>query len=60
MNPLIEKLVQEVGLTEAQATQSIAVMKAYIKEQLPPMMQGIVDNFMQEKAASEDSNDFMG
>jgi hypothetical protein len=60
MNPLIDKLVGEVGLTEAQAMQSIAVMKAYIKEQLPPMMSGIVDNFMQDKNAGGDTNDFMG
>ncbi len=60
MNPLVQKLVTEVGLTEAQASQSIAVMKDYIKEQLPPMMSGMVDNFMQDKAAKEDSTDFMG
>ncbi len=60
MNPLIEKLVQEVGLSEAQATRSIEVMKAYIKAQLPPVMSGMVDNFLQDKAAGGDSNDFMG
>ena len=60
MNPLVQKLVTEVGITEAQAAQSIAVMKAYIKEQLPPMMSGMVDNFMQDKAVKEDSTDFMG
>ena len=60
MNPLVQKLVTEAGITEAQAIQSIAVMKAYIKEQLPPMMSGMVDNFMQDKAPKEDSTDFMG
>ena len=46
MQELIDQLVNKVGLTPEQAQKSLVVIKEYIQSQLPPMMQGMVDNFM--------------
>lgn len=46
MQELIQQLVDKAGLTPEQAAKSIEVIKEYIQSQLPPMMQGMVDNFM--------------
>lgn len=46
MQELIKELVTKAGLTQEQAEKSIEVIKNYIQSQLPPMMQGMVDNFM--------------
>ena len=57
-NELINQLVQKAGLTEEQASKAVGVIKEYIQGQLPPMMQGMVDNFLQGGAKSGD--DFLG
>jgi nucleoid DNA-binding protein len=46
MQELIQELVQKAGLTPEQASKSIQVITEYIKGQLPPMMQGVVENFL--------------
>lgn len=53
MQDLINELVNKAGLTEEQAGKSIQVIKEYIQSQLPPMMQGMVDNFL----AGQNNND---
>lgn len=46
MQELIQQLIDKAGLTPHQAEKSIEVITAYIRSQLPPMMQGMVDNFI--------------
>jgi len=43
MNELIEKLVKEAGLTEAQAKQAISTIKNYVVEKFP-MLECAVNN----------------
>ncbi|RYD56869.1 MAG: hypothetical protein EOP56_10785 [Sphingobacteriales bacterium] len=50
MKALIQQLQQNAGLTEEQAIKSVQTIKEFIQSKLPPMMHGLVDNFM-------DSND---
>jgi hypothetical protein len=45
MTALINKLVAEVGLTEDQATQSLEVIKGFVKEKFP-MLGGTIDNVL--------------
>ena len=56
MQELIQQLVDKAGLTPEQAEKSLSVIKEYIQSQLPPMMQGMVDNFL----GSQDSSDKVG
>jgi len=56
MQELVQQLIQKAGLTQEQAEQSIQVIQEYIKSQLPPMMQGMVDNFL----GSRQDNDPVG
>lgn len=46
MDQLVQELIDKAGLTTDQAQKSIQVIKDFIQSQLPPMMQGMVDNFM--------------
>ncbi|XZF13014.1 hypothetical protein ACTHGU_14605 [Chitinophagaceae bacterium MMS25-I14] len=46
MQELIQHLVAKAGVTEQQAEQSIHAMKEYIQGKLPPMMHGVIDNFL--------------
>lgn len=57
MQELIDQLVSKAGLTPEQAQKSLGVIKEYIQSQLPPMMQGMVDNFM---GGSNDAGDKIG
>lgn len=57
MQELINELVTKAGLTQQQAEKSIEVIKTYIQSQLPPMMQGMVDNFM---SGQQGNNDRLG
>jgi nucleoid DNA-binding protein len=56
MQELIQQLVDKAGLTPDQAEKSLAVIKEYIQSQLPPMMQGMVDNFL----GQQDTGDRIG
>ncbi|MBS1739250.1 MAG: hypothetical protein JSS64_04635 [Bacteroidetes bacterium] len=50
MQELINELINKAGLTQEQAEKSLEVIKTYIQSQLPPMMQGMVDNFLGSKS----------
>ena len=54
MQALIDELVEKAGITHDQAEKSLQVIKDYIQSQLPPMMQGMVDNFLGEQQSKED------
>ncbi len=60
MQELIKELIDKVGLTEDQALKSVDTIKTFIQSKLPPMMHGLVDNFLNPQAKAEDSSDFMG
>ena len=53
MHELVAQLIDKAGLTQEQAEKSIVVVKEYIQSQLPPMMQGMVDNFLNQKNMSD-------
>jgi nucleoid DNA-binding protein len=46
MEDLIKKLTETAGITEEQAAKAVATVVDFIKEKLPPMMHGVVDNFI--------------
>ncbi|HTN46207.1 MAG TPA: hypothetical protein VL098_07645 [Flavipsychrobacter sp.] len=54
MQDIINQLVEKAGLSQDQAEKSLQVIKEYIQSQLPPMMQGMVDNFLNKKDGPED------
>ena len=54
MNDLINQLVTKAGLTQEQAEKSLQLLKEFIQSQLPPMMQGMVDNFLGQQQNPED------
>ncbi len=54
MQELIDQLVSKAGLTPEQAQKALVVIKEYIQSQLPPMMQGMVDNFMGGNNSADD------
>ena len=54
MQEMVQQLIDKAGLTQEQAEKSIIVIKEYIQSQLPPMMQGMVDNFMGQKQNPDD------
>lgn len=54
MQELIQQLVDKAGVTPEQAAKSLSVIKEYIQSQLPPMMQGMVDNFLGSQADASD------
>ncbi len=60
MQELIKELIEKVGITEDQALKSVDTIKTFIQSKLPPMMHGLVDNFLNPQAKAEDSSDFMG
>jgi len=56
MEDLIKKLTESAGINEAQAAKAIETVVNFIKEKLPPMMHGVVDNFIgsSNEAAADD------
>lgn len=54
MNDLINELVEKAGITKDQAEKSVQVIKEFIQSQLPPMMQGMVDNFLNQQQNPDD------
>ena len=54
MEDIINQLVEKAGLTHDQAEKSLQVIKEYIQSQLPPMMQGMVDNFLTQQQNPDD------
>lgn len=53
MQELIDQLKTKAGLTDEQAIKSLQIIKEYIQSKLPPMMQGMVDNFLGSSAGSD-------
>jgi uncharacterized protein (DUF2267 family) len=54
MEDLIKKITESAGVNEEQAAKAIEAVVQFIKEKLPPMMHGVVDNFL---ASPPDSGD---
>ena len=50
MNELVERLVEEAGITPEQAIKAIAALSGYVKEKFP-MLGGAVDNLFGENTA---------
>lgn len=46
MEDLIKKLTETAGITEEQAAKAVETVVNFIKDKLPPMMHGVVDNFI--------------
>ena len=57
MKALIQQLQQKAGLTEEQAIKSVETIKEFIQSKLPPMMHGLVDNFMDSN--NEEDEDYV-
>lgn len=60
MQDLIKQLTEEVGITEAQAVKALYVIKGYIQSKVPPMMHGLIDNFLGEQFKTAGGNDKKG
>ena len=54
MEDLIKKLTESAGINEDQAAKAIETVVNFIKEKLPPMMHGVVDNFISSKNDTPD------
>jgi len=50
MNELVERLVEEAGITPEQAIKVIAALSGYVKEKFP-MLGGAVENLFGENTA---------
>ena len=57
MKELIDKLVNDAGLTETQAIQSISIIKDYAKQKFP-IFAGAIDKVF-EKYSPKEEDDFM-
>jgi len=53
MQELIQALVNKAGITEEQAVKSVETIKEFIQSKLPPMMHGVIDNFLGSSAAQQ-------
>ncbi|MDI9319855.1 MAG: hypothetical protein QM530_05195 [Phycisphaerales bacterium] len=54
MEDLIKKLTETASINEEQAAKAIETVVNFIKEKLPPMMHGVVDNFIGSSNAAAD------
>jgi hypothetical protein len=57
MKDLVEQLIQDVGLTEKQATQSIHIIKEFAKKKLPVFSKAIDKLF--DKYGPKQEDDFL-
>jgi hypothetical protein len=57
MQELIDQLKSKAGLTEDQAIKAVHTIKEFIQSKLPPMMHGMVDNFLAQN--KNDDDDFV-
>lgn len=53
-NNLMEQLKQKAGLTEDQALKAVHTIAEFIKGKVPPMMHGMIDNFLTEDESIAD------
>ena len=58
MKDLIEKLMKEAGLTEAQALHAINIIKDFAKKKLP-VFSGAIDKMFDKYAPKKEEEDFM-
>ncbi|RYE25245.1 MAG: hypothetical protein EOP51_04745 [Sphingobacteriales bacterium] len=56
MQELINIMQQKAGISEAQAVKALEAVTDYIKGQLPPMMHGMIDNFIQQNETEQDED----
>ncbi|HXS37378.1 MAG TPA: hypothetical protein VN721_11805 [Flavipsychrobacter sp.] len=56
MQDLIKQLKDSAGLTEDQAIKSLKTIKDYIQSKVPPMMHGLIDNFLGSQFAEAESH----
>lgn len=54
MEDLVKKITETAGVNEEQAVKAIEAVVSFIKEKLPPMMHGVVDNFLSSGSAEDD------
>lgn len=54
MEDLIKKITETAGVNEEQAAKAIDAVVQFIKEKLPPMMHGVVDNFLASGPSTTD------
>lgn len=52
MNELLQKLMNEVGLSQEQANKSVDAVKDFIKSKIPPAFSGAVENFLNSDAVN--------
>jgi hypothetical protein len=48
MEQIIKQLEEKAGLSPEQAEKALEVIKDYIQSKLPPMMHGMIDNFLKD------------
>ncbi len=51
MQELLNELTGKAGLTEAQAQQSVAIMKDFVLSKVPPMFSAVVEGFFADGVA---------
>jgi hypothetical protein len=54
MDDLIQQLKEKAGLSDEQAVKALQTIKEYIQSKLPPMMSGMVDNFLNTTPHEDD------
>jgi hypothetical protein len=54
MQDLIELIKANAGINDEQALKTLQTIQEYIKAKLPPMMSGMVDNFLGMQQKQED------
>lgn len=53
-NNLLEQLKTKAGLSEEQALKAVQTIADFIKGKVPPMMHGMIDNFLTEEESIMD------
>lgn len=53
-NNLLEQLKAKAGLNEEQALKAVQTIADFIKSKVPPMMHGMIDNFLTEEESIMD------
>lgn len=53
-NNLLEQLKTKAGLSEEQALKAVQTIADFIKGKVPPMMHGMIDNFLTEEQSIMD------
>jgi hypothetical protein len=59
-NNLLEQLKTKAGLSEEQALKAVQTIAEFIKTKVPPMMHGMIDNFLTEDESIMDKMKAMG